>query len=279
MKNIHSLLLSLFAVMLLSCEKSIEEPARQLLAEANDFFATNDYNNAKILIDSISITYPKAYKTRRDAEILRREVMLKEKQRDVEYFTSMYEMLSERRDSLVTEFAYNKDSQHQDMGYYTVPSQAIALNPFNCFLRASVKENGDAYLTSYYRGAKIAHKRLKISSGDGFVACEAPFSSRSYWQLGVYNERRDYRYGDDNGVMDYIASVESPVKVEISGEQGKYEYMLREEDATAIKRVIELSNLLKMVEEAGVMRDEAQRALDFLIKSQQRSQENAVPNQ
>jgi hypothetical protein len=27
------------------------------------------------------------------------------------------------------------------------------------------------------------------------------------------------------------------------------------------------------------MRDEAQRALDFLIKSQQRSQENAVPNQ
>ncbi|MBO7271810.1 MAG: hypothetical protein J6U89_02925, partial [Bacteroidaceae bacterium] len=101
MKKIHSLLLLLFAVMLFSCEKSIEEPARQLLAEANEFFATNDYNNAKILIDSISITYPKAYKTRRDAEILRREVMLKEKQRDVEYFTSMYEMLSERRDSLV----------------------------------------------------------------------------------------------------------------------------------------------------------------------------------
>ena len=79
--------------------------------------------------------------------------------------------------------------------------------------------------------------------------------------------------------MDYIASVESPVKVEISGEQGKYEYMLREEDATAIKRVIELSNLLKMVEEAGVMRDEAQRALNFLIKSQQRSQENVIQNQ
>ena len=52
--------------------------------------------------------------------------------------------------------------------------------------------------------------------------------------------------------------------------------MLRDEDVIAIKRVIELSNLLKMVEEARGMRDEAQRALDFLIKSQQRSQEKLV---
>lgn len=276
MKKIHSLLLSLFAVMLFSCEKSVEEPARQLLAEANEFFATNDYNSAKMLIDSISITYPKAYKTRREAEILRREVMLKEKQRDVEYFTGMYDMLTLRRDSLVTGFVFNKDAQYQDIGYYTVPSQAIALNPFNSFLRASVKENGDAILTSYYRGAKIAHKTLKVSAGESFVTCDSPFASRSYWYLGVYNERREYRYGADGGVMDYIASATSPIKVELFGEQGKYEYLLRGEDATAVKRIIELANLLKMVEEARCMRDEAQRALDFLIKSQQRSQENAV---
>ena len=276
MKKLHLLLLLAATFSLFSCEKSIEEPARLLLAEARELYAADDYNSARILIDSISMTYPKAYKTRREAEILRREVMLKEKQRDVEYFTGMYDMLVERRDSLVTGFTFNKDAQYQDMGYYTVPSQAIALNPFNSFLRASVKENGDAYLASYYRGAKISHKTLKVSSGESFVICENPFSSRSYWYLGVYNERRDYRYGADDGVMDFIASATDPVKVNISGEQGKYEYMLRDDDAKAIKCVIELSNLLKMVEEARSMRDEAQRSLDFLIKSQQRSQENAV---
>lgn len=276
MKKLHLLLLLAATFSLFSCEKSIEEPARLLLAEARELYAADEYNSAKTLIDSISMTYPKAYKTRREAEILRREVMLKEKQRDVEYFTGMYDMLVERRDSLVTGFTFNKDAQYQDMGYYTVPSQAIALNPFNSFLRASVKENGDAYLASYYRGAKISHKTLKVSSGESFVICENPFSSRSYWYLGVYNERRDYRYGADDGVMDFIASATDPVKVNISGEQGKYEYMLRDDDAKAIKRVIELSNLLKMVEEARTMRDEAQRSLDFLIKSQQRSQENAV---
>lgn len=276
MKKLHLLLLLAATYTLFSCEKSIEEPARLLLAEARELYAADDYNSARILIDSISMTYPKAYKTRREAEILRREVMLKEKQRDVEYFTGMYDVLVERRDSLVTGFTFNKDAQYQDMGYYTVPSQAIALNPFNSFLRASVKENGDAYLASYYRGAKISHKTLKVSSGESFVICENPFSSRSYWYLGVYNERRDYRYGADDGVMDFIASATDPVKVNISGEQGKYEYMLRDDDAKAIKRVIELSNLLKMVEEARSMRDEAQRSLDFLIKSQQRSQDNVA---
>lgn len=276
MKRINLLLLFMATFLLFSCEKSVEEPARLLLAKAKEMFADDDYNNARMLIDSISVSYPKAYKTRREAEILRREVMLKEKQRDVEYFTGMYDMLTLRRDSLVTGFVFNKDAQYQDIGYYTVPSQAIALNPFNSFLRASVKENGDAILTSYYRGAKIAHKTLKVSAGESFVTCDSPFASRSYWYLGVYNERREYRYGADGGVMDYIASATSPIKVELFGEQGKYEYLLRGEDATAVKRVIELANLLKMVEEARCMRDEAQRALDFLIKSQQRSQENAV---
>lgn len=276
MKKLHLLLLLAATYTLFSCEKSIEELARLLLAEAQELYAADEYNSARILIDSISMTYPKAYKTRREAEILRREVMLKEKQRDVEYFTGMYDMLVERRDSLVTGFTFNKEAQYQDVGYYTVPSQAIALNPFNSFLRASVKENGDAYLASYYRGAKISHKTLKVSSGESFVICENPFSSRSYWYLGVYNERRDYRYGADDGVMDFIASATDPVKVNISGEQGKYEYMLRDDDAKAIKRVIELSNLLKMVEEARSMRDEAQRSLDFLIKSQQRSQDNVA---
>ena len=279
MKKLHLSLLIVATVLLLSCEKSVEEPARLLLAEAKGLYAENDYNSARLLIDSISITYPKAYKTRREAEVLRREVMLKEKQRDVEYFASMYETLLERRDLLVTGFVFNKDTQYQDMGNYSVSSQSLALNPFNCFLRAFVKEDGDAYLASYYRGAKIAHKTLKISSGDSFVTCDKPFLSRSYWYLGGYNERREFRYGADDGIMDFIASATAPVKVELFGEQGKYEYMLRDEDVVAIKRVIELSNLLKMVEEARTMRDEAQRSLDFLIKSQQRSQENAVPNQ
>lgn len=274
MKKLYIFLLFVSSVLLLSCEKSVEEPARKLLVQAKALYAGEDYNKARVIIDSISVAFPKAYKTRREAEILRREVMLKEKRRDVEFFTEMCEMLSARRDSVVTDFVFNKDERFQDIGYYTVASQSLAINQSNSFLRACVREDGDAYLASYYRGAKISHNTLKVSSGESYVICDNPYLSRSYWNYGLYNERREFRYGFDGGIMDFIASSTSPLKVELSGSQGRYEYMLRDEDVTAVRRVIELSNLLKLYEESRAMRDEAQRSLDFLIKSQQRSQEN-----
>ena len=61
------LLLFVATFLFFSCEKSIEEPARILLDEAKELYACDDYNSARAFIDSISITYPKAYKTRREA--------------------------------------------------------------------------------------------------------------------------------------------------------------------------------------------------------------------
>lgn len=273
MKRIAYLLLPLVA---LSCEKSIEESARLLFVQAEELYAAGEYNGARVLIDSLSVTYPKAYRTRRDAELLRREVLLKEKQRDVEYFAALCEELETKRDSVTAGFVFNKDAQYQDMGYYTLPSQSISLNPFNNFLRASVKENGDACVTSFYRGAKISHKRIKVSAGDSFAECAEPFSSRSYRYLGVYNERRDYLYGNDGGIMDYIASSASPVKVELFGDNGNCSYQLRTEDAAAIARAAELSNLLKSLERARSLREEAQRSLDFLMKSRRYSQQDTL---
>lgn len=261
---------------LLACEKSVEESARLLLLQANEQFLAGEYNNARLLIDSLSVTYPKAYRTRREAEILRREVLLKEKQRDVAYFTGIYDELVARRDTLAQNFLFNKEAQYQDMGVYSVPSQSMAMNPFNTFLRATVRENGDAFITSFYRGLKIAHKSVKVSSGESFAICDNPFSSRSYRYLGVYNERRDFLYGADGGIMDFILNAQTPVKVELFGEQGNISYVMRNEDVDAVRQVVELSHLLKSLEEARSLRDEAQRALDFLLKSRQRSQQDTL---
>lgn len=261
----------LSAFLFLSCGESADDAARLLLNEAKESYASDKFGNAKIMIDSISSAYPKAYKVRREAEILRREVLLKEKQRDVEFLTANLQELYAKRDSMVSALTFNKDSRYQDTGYYTAPSQAIKLNPYNSFLRASVKENGDAYITSFYRGKRIAHKKVTVSSAGGFVVCEEPFSSRSYKELGVYNERRDYKYGADGGIMDFIATGNGPFKVELSGSNGVYEYTLRAEDVAAVVKIVNLSNLLKTIEEATLMCDEAQRSLDFLRKSEERS--------
>ena len=259
------------AFVLCSCGGSVDEAAISLLEQAKERYAAGEYNSAKLLIDSLSETYPKAYKTRREAEVLRRDVLVKEKQRDVEFLAVQLQQLVVKRDSMISLMTLNKDSRYQDTGFYTVPSQAIKLNPYNSFLRASVKENGEAYITSFYRGKRIAHKEVKVSCAGSYVMCNEPFMSRSYKELGVYNERRDYKYGADGGIMDFIATGNGPFKVELTGDNGTFGYTLRAEDVAAVVQVLDLSNLLKTIEETNALCDEAQRALDFLRKSQQRS--------
>ena len=264
-------LLLLLAAVFVSCEDSVEKPAKELLEEARKEYAAGNYNMARVIIDSLSLTHPKAYKTRRDAELLRREVLLEEKRRDVVFYDETLISLMAQRDSLVQGLSYSKDSRYQDAGVYSASSQAMSLNPFNNFLRATVKENGDAYITSFYRGKRIAHKNVIVSSGDSFVNCSAPFLTRSYKERGVYNERLDFKYGSDGGIMDFVAASGGPFKVKLDGGSGSAEYTLRHDDVLAISHVLELAKVLKAIEETKGMSEEAKRALDFLQASQERS--------
>lgn len=271
MKKNFYLLLLLFVAMLISCESSVEKPALALLEKARSEYAAGNYNKARLIIDSISLVHPKAYKTRRDAELLRREVMLDEKKRDVAFYEEALVSLNAQRDSLVQNLSYSKDARFQDTGVYSAPSQAMSLNPFNSFLRATVRENGDTYITSFYRGKRISHKSVRVSSGDNFVSCSEPFLNRSYKEMGVYNERVDFKYGADGGIMDFIASSAGPLNVKLEGSNGSMEYTLRHDDVLAITQMLELSNVLRAIEETKKMGEEAKRALDFLTVSQERS--------
>ena len=60
MKKILSILLSMLsAVMMLSCEGKIEQPARDILSEVRNEFKAGNYNRAKMLIDSVKLAHPK----------------------------------------------------------------------------------------------------------------------------------------------------------------------------------------------------------------------------
>lgn len=267
MKKIFSIILSMLsAVMMLSCEGKIEQPARDILSEVRNEFKAGNYNRAKMLIDSVKLAHPKAYKTLREAEALRHEVLIREKERDIAYFNSELQRLVELRDTMLKEFDYSRNAKYQDMGVYSVPSQAISKNAFNNFLRATVKENGEAVLTSYYRGARIGYKAVTVKCGELYVSADNSIYSWSGKEHGVYIERRDYRRGDDGGIMDFVASSSGKVVVELSGGSRDFGYELRQEDVKAITMVKELSDVLLSIAECREMLDAAQYSLDFLQK-------------
>ena len=188
-----------------SCENSVEQPAKDVLAVVQSEYEAGNYNKAKALIDSIKSAHPKAYKTLREAEAMRRKVLLKEKERDVAYFEEELKELEARRDAMLSAFEYSKNAKYQDVGVYSLPSQAISANVFNNYLRATVNEYGEAFITSYYRGKRIGCKEVKVGCGDVYVTASSTIYSRGGKEYGVYVERRDFKHSDDGGLMDFIA--------------------------------------------------------------------------
>lgn len=265
------IVLAFVALSMFSCVSGVEEPAQDLLSRARTEYENGKYNNARVLLDSIKIVSPKAYKTLREAEKLRRQAMIKENERNVAFLEEELQSLIAVRDSLAAGFDFNFDKRFQNRGYYTVSSQSMSQNVYNNFLRASVHEDGAMYLTSFYRGKAIRHKSVKLSLGDTYVSCDKPFMERNYKDLGVNNERRDYKYGEDGGLVDFVVAAQGVIEVEISGAKEKVKYTLRESDAVAIRKVYELSQAILAVKQVEEMLDEARYMLDFLKRSEARS--------
>ncbi len=275
-KTGKAVLFAVTALFAFSCVSKVEDPAVELLSRARVEYESGNYNNTRALLDSIKIVSPKAYKTLREAEILRREAMKKECERNVAFYESELQSLIAARDSLATTFDFNFDKRYQNKGYYTAPSQTIAQNVYNNFLRASVHEDGAMYLTSFYRGKSIRHKCVKLSAGDTYVLCDKPFLERNYKDLGVNNERRDYKYGEDAGLVDFLLLTEGPIEVELSGANAKANYTLRPADVAAIRKVYELSRAILAVKKVEDLLGEARYMLDFLKKSEARSTASAA---
>ena len=275
-KTGKTVLLVAAAALMFSCVSNVEDPAEDLLSRARKEYEGGNYNNTRMLIDSIRIVSPKAYKTLREAEKLRREAMKKECERNVVFYENALQSLTATRDSIAAEFDFSFDKRYQNKGYYTVPSQAMAQNVYNNFLRASVHEDGAMYLTSFYRGKSIRHKCVKLSSGDAYVSCDKPFLERNYKDLGVNNERRDYKYGEDGGLIEFVLLTEDAIEVELSGANGKVNYTLRPADAAAIRKAYELSLAINAVRRAEDLLGEARYMLDFLKKSEARSTASAA---
>ena len=264
------------AMLFTSCGESVESKAGKLLQQAGEAYAAGDYRSSKLLIDSIRGTYPTAFEARRGALNLMRDVELAEQQRNLDHCKAVLDTLAARRDSMLADFEYEKDNRYQDEGSYVCSSQAGRLNVFNSLLRARTTESGRAYVTSVYRGKRISHRAVKVSAGDSYASCDKPFSSHIYRNLGVNNERLDFIYGEDDGIMDFVAAATQPITVELTGADGSYSYTLRREDAVAVTKVMELSRVLRAITEHREMAAEAQRHIDFVKKTRERFAADSV---
>ena len=108
------ILLACLCCTLFSCE-DVEKKAGEKLQAAREAFELGNYNEAKILIDSIKMLYPKAFETRRAGIGLMQEVELKEQEKSLVYLDSMLQAKQKDFDAIKGKYTFEKDAEYRQL--------------------------------------------------------------------------------------------------------------------------------------------------------------------
>ena len=268
------ILLACLCCTLFSCE-DVEKKAGEKLQAAREAFELGNYNEAKILIDSIKMLYPKAFETRRAGIGLMQEVELKEQEKSLVYLDSMLQAKQKDFDAIKGKYTFEKDAEYQNIGNYLHPSQVIEKNLHRSFLRFQVDENGVMSMTSIYCGpSNIHHISVKVIAPDGSFA-ETPASKDSYetTDLGEKIEKADYKIGEDGNVIGFLyLNKDKNIKVNYQGER-PYSTTMTPADRQAVVSVYELAQLLSSITEIKKEMEEANLKIEFVKRKMQEREE------
>ena len=270
------ILLACLCCTLFSCE-DVEKKAGEKLQAAREAFELGNYNDAKILIDSIKMLYPKAFETRRAGIGLMQEVELKDQEKSMVYLDSMLQAKQKDFDAIKGKYTFEKDAEYQNIGNYLHPSQVIEKNLHRSFLRFQVDENGVMSMTSIYCGAhNIHHVAVKVTAPDGSFA-ETPAAKDSYetTDLGEKIEKADFKLGEDGNVMGFLyLNKDKNIKVNYQGER-PYSITMTAADRQALASVCELAQLLSSMTEIKKNMEEANLKIEFVKKKMEERKDNA----
>lgn len=263
-------LLALFALLLAGCDDGGEKKAQENLRKAEVALAAENFNEAKLQIDSIRILYPKAFEARRQGIKLMQQVDLKEQRKSLVYLDSMMLVKQAQLDSIKGNFVLEKDTAYQEVGNYFYPTQTVEKNIGRSFLRGQVNEQGEMSVTSIYcGGGALHHSSVKVSAGDTFA--ETPASKDSYEtkDLGRVIEKADYKMGEDGGVIGFIvANKDKNIRLEFIGDK-TYKTAMQPNDRKAIAELMDLARILSGMEQIRKEQKEANLKIEFVTRKMQ----------
>ncbi|MBO7418494.1 MAG: hypothetical protein J6U14_06120 [Bacteroidaceae bacterium] len=252
---------------LIGCN-DIEKQADVKLQEAKAAYQQGNFDIAKQLIDSIKILFPKAFDTRRASLALQREVELAEQNKLLTDINAELEQKQQEIADIQDVFVLEKDAEYQRIGNYMDKTQTVEKNLHRSFLRFQVSEEGKLSMTSIYCGAgNIHHTAVKVTAPDGSSA-ETPNSKDSYETTDLEEriEKADYKYGEDGGVIDFIAAHQDEnLKVQFIGDKN-FNTTMTPQDRKAAASVAQLATLLNRITELNKASEEAQLKIRYIEK-------------
>jgi hypothetical protein len=258
-------------VLIVSCTGSNEEKAEARLDAARTALEREDFNGAKLQIDSIKILYPKEYQIRKAGQDLLCAVVIKEQQHNLRYLTSTLLAKQQELEVIKGKYTLEKDKRYQEVGNYFWPTQTVERNLRRSFLRFQVNEQGIMTVTSIYHGKRfIDHNIVKVIAPDGTFA-ETPTSGNVYRDSysGIKFEQADFHYGQDGGVIKFLFSNRTKnIRVEFIGKKTFVMNMIPS-DREALFQICQLTTVLTAIQKTKAAIDDANVKIKFVMKKQQ----------
>jgi len=236
--------------LLISCGNSDQQKAQNYLNKAQLCYNQSHYNQAKLVLDSISILFPQLIPMRQKADTMMYKIELQEAKRNLQYADSMLVVKQQLVDSLARPFSYSKETKYDEIGQYTYKAQQTTADATRTFLKPTIDETGVITIMSIYCGPSIGYTIVKASVNGVFAETlsAAKGDCFSYSNLGKTWENVNFTGKAINGLVTFIGNnVQSPIIISLEGGKRTVSYLMQLKDKEAIAHSYYLSEALKEV--------------------------------
>ena len=260
-------LMVIISLLLTGCGKSKE--ARAHLAEAKHLYENQNFEAAKLMIDSIRITYPREIAVLKESLVLMRLVERSESERNIAFCDSLTPIRMEESEKLKKGFVLEKNAEYEEIGNYVWQQQTVERNVERSYVRCGVDEKGEIYLASVYFGNRaINHTGLKLSTPDGTYAETTPVPhdggmNYRFKDLGNTTEVVTYKSEKCLEAVNFVYGVGDKVRIKAEYIGGAaFSLYLSENDKQAIKATWDLAAVLSDIE---TMRKEKEKSMKIIM--------------
>jgi len=267
-KNIYIIGILLFTI---ACNSN-KKQATAYFNNAQKLYEQGEYASAKNNLDSIKKLFPKEFEIQKQSLQLRRQVELKEQERNLSFCDSMLNVLLPKAESMKSGFLFEKDSVYDDTGKYIEKSQRLEAKFQSSYIRTNVNELGEIALSSVYYGNRpIHHSHLKVSKSNGEYAETQAVPNDgglnySFVDDGMTTEIVTYLQGKDNGVIHFIYdNKESALKAEYLGAgKEKYTFTITPADKNVLVKTFDFAVILSDINKLKKEKEKSSQRIKYL---------------
>ena len=247
---------------IVACQPTDEERAQLLVAEAKTMVDNGQWRQARIVLDSVHLIYPREVAQRRLAKALEDSITYLEAQQTLAYVDTLLPPLLENADKLIKRFKYEKNESYEDHGKYVHRLLATNKNTASNFIQAYVLDNRQTVVKSYYYGSKQMNQQSVTLGADGeevvFRGSNHHFQEESHYEIMTLNN-------DNSLALLNFISAHSMSRVRVEGEGDKstnnWVYYLNDKEKEALSETYQLGWLMKDINRLEQMRNVAQKQI------------------